>query len=391
MIHIGKTEPEREPESELSAASTSTPRRWGWRELSLAVLGLITIGVAVLSVVVSYRILEPRFGHWAYAIVAALDALWIVFQAAEILAGNNRSRALRARVAGLVLTAVLTAIPTTDLLMTTGGHFELAVVLTPVAIALTKIGWTVALPSLGRRVSPQTRERLAAERQRVADRLEVMEAEAAHREELLAVAARLEERVATAETEYRISVLRTQQKTTETLREQGLATEEVTAKALPAAVTAIRLPELGTWEPLALPGTAPSRAVTQVAALPLAPGTPDGTPPVTGVPAVPHVDLTDLAAVAGVAVPVPGDAVTDGQMAVVLRHLRYREDPPLSYRQARDQYRAAGYVGSEERVRRVWGDVIATEPAAAADGADVPSDEDGADDDEESSRPADRP
>ncbi|MGW8357676.1 hypothetical protein [Streptomyces wedmorensis] len=387
MIHIAKTEPDGEP-----SASTSIVQRLGWRELSLAVLSVITLGVAVLSVVVSYRILEPRFGHWAYAIVAALDALWVVFQAAEILAGNNRTRALRARVASLALTAVLTAIPTTDLLMSTAGHFELAVVLTPLAIALTKVGWTVALPSLGRRVSPQTRDWLAAERQRVADHLEIMEAKAAHREELLAVAARVEARVAAAETGYRVSVLKSQQRTTENLRAQGLATEAVTAEALPDAVTAIRLPELDTWEPLALPGTAPSRAVTQVSALSLPPGTPGGTPPVTGVPAAPQVDLSDLAAVAGVEMPVPGEALTDAQMAVVLRHLRYHDDPPLSYRQAREQYRSAGYVGSEERVRRVWGEVIATEPAGTApEGAAVPSDGDGTDDDEESSRPADRP
>ncbi|MFE2015649.1 hypothetical protein [Streptomyces sp. NPDC059491] len=381
MIHIGKTRRD-------DSSAPPQPGRWDWRALALGVLGIFTLGVAVLSVVVSYRILEPRFGDWAYAIVAALDALWIVFQATEILAGNNRPRALRARVAGLVLTAVLTAIPTVDLLMSTAGHFELAVVLTPAAIALIKIGWTVALPSLGRRVSPATRERIAAERQAVADRLEVMEADAAHRVELLAVAARLETQVAAAETDYRVAVLKSQHKTTETLRKQGLATEAVTAEALPASVTAIRLPDLDTWAPHSLPGTAPARAVTQASTPELPTGTPGGTPPVTGVPAVPQADLTDLAAVAGVETPAPGEALTDTQMAVVLRHLRYSDDPPLSYRQARDQYRAAGYVGSEERVRRVWGDVIATEPATAADGASVPSDEDGSDADEEPSRPA---
>ncbi|MFE4660914.1 hypothetical protein ACFRFJ_30010 [Streptomyces hydrogenans] len=374
------------------AGESPAPRRAGWRELALAMLGAITIGVATLSVVVSYRILEPRFDVWAYAIVAALDTLWLTFQLAEILAGNNRRRALWARVSGLVLTVVLTAIPTVDLArsVSAAGHFEMAVVLTPVAIALTKVGWVVALPSLGRRVSPETRERLATERQTVADRLEVMEAEAAHREEVLAVAARLETRVAEAETRYRLSVLKSQKTTTETLREAGLATEEATAVPLPASVTAIRLPDLDTWEPTALPGTASARAVTQVSAPALPSGTDTGTdggtpavPPVTGVP---DVDLADLAAVAGVPLPVPGEALTDGQMAVVLRGLRYSDDPPLSYRAARDQYRAAGYVGGEERVRKVWSLVIAQE--SATEGAPVPGDEDTADDDEESSSSA---
>lgn len=381
MEHISKTGPD---ESDSIAARA---RRWGWRGLALGALSVITLGVAVLSVVVSYRILEPRFGHWAYAIVAALDALWIVYQAAEILAGNNRPRAWRARVAGLVLTAVLTAIPTVDLLMKDDGPFELSVVLTPLAIAATKIGWLVALPSLGRRVSEGTRQKLADKRQTVADKLEEMEADAAHRIELLDVAARLEAQVAAAETAYRASVLESQRKTAETLRAQAAVTAEATAEPLPESVTAIRLPDLDSWEPTGLPGTAPARPVTQVSALPLPSGTDGGTPDVPGgVPASRAADLTDLAIVAGVPTPVPGEPLTDDQMAVVLRHLRYSDDPPLSYRQAREQYRAAGYIGSEERVRRVWSDVIAQEQAdtETSDGrSSGPSEDDAADADEE--------
>ncbi|MFG2841101.1 hypothetical protein ACGFYE_39695 [Streptomyces zaomyceticus] len=385
MIHTGKNRTDDTGEGESAVASAA--RRMEWRGLALAVLGAITLGVAVLSVVVSYRILAPRFGDWAYAIVAALDALWVVFQAAEILAGNNKRRAATARWAGLVLTAVLTAMPTVDLIRAVGGHFELSVVLTPVAIALTKVAWTVALPALGRRVSEETRTTLAGRRQEVADRLEVMEAAAADRIEFLSVAARLEAQVAAAETAYRKSALKSQQRTAEQLREQARITAEATAEPLPASVTGIALPDFSTWSPVgALPGTAPARAVTHVSALPLPPGTPGGTP--GGTAPVPDVDLTDLAAVAGVPVPVAGEALTDGQMAVVLRHLRYSDDPPLSYRQARDRYRAAGYVGSEERVRRVWVEVIAQEKKAAAAGPAAPSSPEGDDADKEPSRPA---
>ncbi|MFE6788207.1 hypothetical protein ACFVFF_38800 [Streptomyces sp. NPDC057680] len=382
MIHIGKNRPEDARESAGGSGA-----RMEWRGLALAVLGAITLGVAVLSVVVSYRILEPRFGHWAYAIVAALDALWVVFQAAEVLAGNNRSRAMRARSAGLVLTAVLTAMPTVDLIRAVDGHFELSVVLTPVAIALTKVAWTVALPALGRRVSEETRATLADRRQEVADQLEVMEAAAADRIEFLSVAARLEEKVAAAETAYRKSALKSQQATAQDLRKQAGITAEATAKPLPASVTDIALPDFGTWSPVgALPGTAPARAVTQVNARPLPPGTPAVT---DGGTAAHDTALTDLAAVAGVPVPVPGDALTDGQVGVVLRHLRYSDDPPLSYRQAREQYRTAGYVGSEERVRRVWGEVIAQESTGPAEGAETgPSPSQDEEPDEEPSRPA---
>ncbi|MFF9914811.1 hypothetical protein [Streptomyces sp. NPDC013457] len=332
----------------------------------------MTLGVAVLSVVVSYSILEPRFGGWAYAIVGALDALWVVFQGAEILAGNNRRRAARAQRAGLILTTVLTAMPTTDLILTGDGRFELAMVLTPLAIVATKAAWWLTLPSLGRRVSGATRQRIAHKRQEVSDRLEEMEAEAAHRIELLAVATDLEKQVADAETAYRKAALKSRQRTAEKLHDQAVTTEAtLTDKALPASVAAIRLPELGTWDPTMLPGTDLMGGGTQVSALPTSPGTQDSTESVpvddTEAQDTAHAAaLADLAYVAGVPVPVPGEALTYGQMDVVLRHLRYSDDPPLSYRQARDQYRDAGFVGSEERIRRVWGDLLAKEEAGPA-------------------------
>ena len=98
-----------------------------WKELTprgmvLGILGLVTLGVAVLSVAVSYQILEPKFGAWAVPTVGALDALWVVFQATEVLAGNNGRRARRVRWAGLALTAVNAAIPTAELLLRDGEH-----------------------------------------------------------------------------------------------------------------------------------------------------------------------------------------------------------------------------------------------------------------------------
>lgn len=85
------------------------------------------------------------------------------------------------------------------------------------------------------------------------------------------------------------------------------------------------------------------------------PGTPPGTPPVTG------VTLADLATVASVAEPTPGNPLDDEQLEVVLRWLRHHDDPPLSYRQARAIYREHGFVGSEERVRRSWGALLLAE------------------------------
>jgi hypothetical protein len=73
------------------------------------------------------------------------------------------------------------------------------------------------------------------------------------------------------------------------------------------------------------------------------------------------ITLEEVAAVAGVPTPVPGERLTEAQLEVVLRHLRYSDDPPLSYRQAVAAFRDAGFVGGEERVRRVWGHLMSHE------------------------------
>ncbi|MDX3186176.1 hypothetical protein AB0D56_32635 [Streptomyces sp. NPDC048209] len=361
----------------------------------IAALGVITLAVAILSVAVTYNILESKFGGWAIPTVVALDALWVIFQATEILAGNNRVRAKRVQWAGMALTLINAAIPTAHLIVAAqhGTPLDMAVVITPVAILFTKGAWWWALPSLGRPVSEATRQTIATKRQTVADKLEEMEAEAAHRIELLALATTLETRVAEAETDYRVAMLKAQQDMAEQLHEQAQTTEKtVSEKPLPASVAAIRLPVLEEWTPTApaLPGTpggtlalTGGAGVTQVSAPAAGTGTPGGTPEdaavtpggtpedaaVTpgGTPeeqAARAAALADLAAVAGVPVPEPGEPLTDGQLDVALRHLRYVDDPPQSYRQARDEFRDLGFVGSERRVRRAWAELMEKEEEA---------------------------
>ncbi|KOU78990.1 MULTISPECIES: hypothetical protein [unclassified Streptomyces] len=336
------------------------PWRPSPRTLVLAVLGAITLGVALLSVSVSYQILVPRFGDWAVPTVAALDALWVVFQGTEILAANNRTRALRAQIAGLVLTVVIAAIPTADLIMTLrrdGAGLDLAVVIAPTAIVFTKIAWWVVLPSLGRGTSAGTRSTIATTRQTVADRLEEMEAKAADRIELLRVASDVQQRVAEAETNYRLAALAAQQTMTAALHAQAEATADtIAAHPLPALVARIDLPALELEEDwalpaLALPVTPAVTPVTQVSALPGA-----------GAQTVTPVTLAELAAVTGVPTPEPGEPLTDDQLGVVLRHLRYSEEPPSSYRKAAGEMRRRGFVGSEERIRPMWRALKAQEP-----------------------------
>ena len=78
-------------------------------------------------------------------------------------------------------------------------------------------------------------------------------------------------------------------------------------------------------------------------------------------PVTEGVTLADVAAVAGIPVPVPGAQLTDDQLLLVLRWLRYQGDPPRAYRAAAAALRAAGHVGSEERVRKAWRTLLACE------------------------------
>ncbi|MFD3542482.1 hypothetical protein ACFWUQ_23740 [Streptomyces sp. NPDC058662] len=82
-------------------------------------------------------------------------------------------------------------------------------------------------------------------------------------------------------------------------------------------------------------------------------------------PAVTPVTLDEVAAVAGVTVPEAGEALTDTQLVVVLRFLRYSTDPAMSYRHAVTAFRAAGFVGGEQRVRTAWGTLLSQEENAA--------------------------
>ncbi|WP_301125855.1 hypothetical protein [Streptomyces cacaoi] len=84
--------------------------------------------------------------------------------------------------------------------------------------------------------------------------------------------------------------------------------------------------------------------------------------PVSGKP---RVTLEDVATVAGVPVPNTGEALTDEQIVVTLRFLRYTADPPLSYRQATTAFREAGYVGGEKRVRDAWGALLLQEESTS--------------------------
>ncbi|MER6534329.1 hypothetical protein ABT215_11060 [Streptomyces sp900105755] len=78
------------------------------------------------------------------------------------------------------------------------------------------------------------------------------------------------------------------------------------------------------------------------------------------------MSLEELADAAGVDLPQPGATLTDAQLEVVLRWLRYSMEPPRSYRQAQDDFRRHGFQAREQRVRTTWKAIEARE-------ADVPA------------------
>ncbi|WP_275463767.1 hypothetical protein [Streptomyces noursei] len=147
----------------------------------------------------------------------------------------------------------------------------------------------------------------------------------------------------------------------------------VTETVMPSLTTVSALPALvgastGDRDADGMQVSAPDAPAELLAVTGAEPTVTPVTPPVTeDRPDVTAATLGELAVVAGVPTPVSGERLTDEQLVVVLRHLRYRDDPPLSYRQAGADFRDAGFVGSEQRVRKAWGALMSHEEADAVE------------------------
>ncbi|MGW2961222.1 hypothetical protein ACWDGI_22515 [Streptomyces sp. NPDC001220] len=113
---------------------------------------------------------------------------------------------------------------------------------------------------------------------------------------------------------------------------------------------------LGQWTQDSVSPVSPQVAPVSPAGELTAPQDAGHTPPdLTG--------LAEVAAVAGVATPEPGEPLSEEQLTVVLRWLRHSDNPPLSYRKALTAYRAAGFSAKEERVRKAYAALIDAEDA----------------------------
>ena len=115
--------------------------------------------------------------------------------------------------------------------------------------------------------------------------------------------------------------------------------------------------------------TVVTQAKPEIAPVTVTPVTADETDTIERVeqaPAEGSMTLQDLADIACVELPQPGVTLSDEQLEVVLRWLRYGMEPPRSYRQAQTEFRAHGFKAREERVRRIWGEIETREAGAPA-------------------------
>ena len=113
--------------------------------------------------------------------------------------------------------------------------------------------------------------------------------------------------------------------------------------------------------------TVVTQATPEIEAVTTDPVTLDETDTVTEsrqTPVEGAMTLAELAEAAGVELPQPGATLTDGQLEVVLRWLRYSMEPPRSYRQAQDDFRMHGFQAREQRIRTTWKAIEALETGA---------------------------
>jgi len=110
--------------------------------------------------------------------------------------------------------------------------------------------------------------------------------------------------------------------------------------------------------------TVVTQATPEIEAVTTSPVTRDETDTATAPRQAPVADgmtLQELADIAGVGLPKPGERLSDEQLEVVLRWLRYSMEPPRSYRQAQDDFRKHGFQAREQRVRTTWKAIEALE------------------------------
>jgi hypothetical protein len=306
---------------------------------------------------------------WSIAIV--YDALWIGALRMSEIAIRQRSRVGMIVMLGLSVVAV--GVSATILLIL--GHAEVFAFV-PVAAALFMglrlfAGNVLADPDTAARIAEQSaadrnaRALAAADARHLqsgattdvltetAGHLAEMERQIARAEVLTKAQARINK--ARAEAEERLQ---------KSDGEHGVAALAFAERDLTLSVTRPVVTAGGDARAELDGHTVVTQAKPEIEAVTIPPVTADETDTVAAPVQAPVEDgmtLQDLADIKGIELPVPGATLSDDQLEVVLRWLRYAMEPPRSYRQAQGEFRAHGFRAREERVRRIWGEIETNE------------------------------
>ncbi|WP_157857323.1 hypothetical protein [Streptomyces yerevanensis] len=293
----------------------------------------------------------------ALTVAGIYDAVWLYALAMETAHRRQGSKGTLPAVLGWVFLVTSVGVLFTHGLMYATGVVAVIGAVVPAAAKATLI---MAVERDSTRISPAAQQQIDAVRSATRDQVAIGRAVTRAKVDRQKTAAVLER-------EERKARGQAQKVRHEAAEELTKVTTEHPAAGVPEEVPALFSDEdlarvLGQWSDSGVsPGASPvSPQVDPVSPVPAIPA-PQGA----GHAPIDRSGLAEVAAVAGVETPEPGEPLTEDQLTVVLRWLRHSENPPLSYRKALAAYRAAGFSAKEERVRKAYAALIDAEDAEA--------------------------
>lgn len=341
--------------------------------LTLAALVLVAVTVGgQLGHIIGLHGTVGTLAAWSIAIV--YDALWIGALRMSEVAIRQRSAIGIAAMLGLSIVAV--SVSTTTLLIL--GHAQVFAFV-PVAAALFMglrlfVGNVLADADTAARIAEQSASdrnaralaAAAARHLRSEATTDVVTETAGHLAEMERQMARAD---ALTKAQAQINKARSRAETRLQKSEErhGAAAASFVERDLVLAVSRRAVKAAGDTRTELEGHTLVTQATPEIEPMTAHPATADETDPVAGGQQAPiegGVTLQELADVTGVELPRPGARLSDEQLAVVLRWLRYGMEPPRSYRQAQKEFRAAGFTAREERVRHAWSEIEERETGA---------------------------
>ncbi|WP_328881809.1 hypothetical protein [Streptomyces sp. NBC_00299] len=333
----------------------------GWKEAARrAVPWSLPVGLTGLSLGWTVYAVGEILAHQAPAplaltVAVIYDAVWLYALAMETAHRRQGSKGTLPAVLGWVFLVTSVAVLFTHGLMYATPVVAVIGAVVPAAAKATLI---MAVDRDATRISPKAQKQIDAVRSATRDQVAIGRAVTRAKADRQKTAAALEREEHKARGQA-------QKVRHEAAEELTKVTAEHPVADLPQEVPTLFSDEdlaqvLGQWSDGGVsPGVSPVSPqvgpVSQAPELPAAQG--EGHTPLD------WSGLAQVAAVAAVETPQPGELLSEDQLTVVLRWLRHSENPPLSYRKALAAYRAAGFSAKEERVRKAYAALIEAEDA----------------------------